>query len=121
VVCHVEELPPGSRKVVAAGPFGIGVFNVKGSYHALTNYCPHRGGPLCLGEITGTTEELPDHSVTWTQDGEVLRCPWHNWEFVIETGLTVSQPVKRVKTYPVRVEGDLIVLELPDRGAEKSA
>jgi nitrite reductase/ring-hydroxylating ferredoxin subunit len=49
-----------------------------------------------------------------------LRCPWHNWEFVIETGVTVSQPVKRVKTYPVRVEGDLIVLELPDRGAEKS-
>ena len=118
VVCRVDELPPGQRKLVAAGQFGIGVFNVKGNFHALTNYCPHRGGPLCLGEITGTTDEIPGEGVVWTRDGEILRCPWHNWEFAIDTGRTISEPAKRVRSYPVRVEGELVVLELPDRGSE---
>jgi len=115
VVCPVDDLPPGGRKVVDAGPFGIGVFNVNGRYYALNNYCPHRGGPLCLGEITGTTEETPDREVVWTHEGEVLRCPWHNWEFVIESGRTVSEPAKHVKMYPVSVEDGQVVLDLPSR------
>ena len=49
VVCKVEDLPPGERKIVKAGPRSIGVFNVYGEYYAIRNSCPHQGGPLCVG------------------------------------------------------------------------
>jgi hypothetical protein len=58
-VCREDELPPGSMKLVPIGKFGVGVFNVDGTYKGLTNYCPHEGGPLCAGNIRGTTEIAP--------------------------------------------------------------
>ena len=43
-------------------------------------------------------------------DGEIVRCPWHGWEYEIATGETVTEPVIRVKTFPVVVDdGDLMV------------
>lgn len=116
MVCALEDLPPGGRKLVDAGPFGIGIFNVDGKLYALNNYCPHRGAPLCQGELTGTTELADGFRVVWAHEGEVLRCPWHNWEFLIPEGRTVSEPAKRVKMYPVFVDDGRVFLELPDRG-----
>jgi nitrite reductase/ring-hydroxylating ferredoxin subunit len=112
VVCSVQELPPGSRRISPLGQFGIGLFNVGGRYYALANYCPHRGGPLCRGVVTGTTEVDDADQVRWVQDGEVIRCPWHGWEFSIPSGLSLTKPVKRVHTYPVRVEDDNLVIFL---------
>jgi nitrite reductase (NADH) small subunit len=112
VVGRVEDLPPGSVRVVPVGAFGVGVFNVDGEYHALNNYCPHRGGPACLGERTGTTESPAFGELEWVEEGRILRCPWHGWEFSIPTGLSVTTPIKRIKKYGVRVEDDMVVLEL---------
>ena len=56
VVGRVEELPPGSVTIVPRGKFGIGVYNVGGSFFALTNYCLHRGAPLCRGQVTGKVD-----------------------------------------------------------------
>lgn len=120
-VCRIDELAPGGVSIVAVGRFGVGVFNVRGSYHALTNYCPHRGAPLCLGSVTGTTEGtgIP-YGSAWIRDGEILRCPWHSWEFDIATGSTLTQPTKRVRSYPVHVDDDAIYLEVPDSQAAKA-
>ncbi len=140
VVCTVAEMPPGTVRIVPVGnPQGIGVFNVAGKYYALKNVCPHQGGPLCAGTVTGTTravmsdQEAPQ--LEWERDGEIVRCPWHN----IATGHTVftsrmpvgtyrvvvgkydpARPTSadRVETYPVveiypvKVENDLVILEL---------
>jgi nitrite reductase/ring-hydroxylating ferredoxin subunit len=111
VVGTIDELPPGSVKIVPEGKFGIGVFNVNGEYYALTNYCPHRGAPLCRGVVTGMTEATRPYETAWVREGEILRCPWHGWEFTIKDGRTVTAPVKQVKTYPVIVEGDTVLLE----------
>jgi nitrite reductase/ring-hydroxylating ferredoxin subunit len=82
-----------------------------GSVHALRDVCPHKGPCLsdgmidrnCLGNEAG--EYIYDRTV------EVLRCPWHSWEFDIRTGKSLFDPEKvRVKTYPVTVEnGDVFV------------
>jgi nitrite reductase/ring-hydroxylating ferredoxin subunit len=105
VVGPVDDLPPGARKIVPIGKFGVGVFNVDGTFYAITNYCPHEGAPLCLGSITGTTAEQPGRQtdVQWIKEGEVIRCPWHRWEFDITNGRTLSKPEKRIRTYAVRV------------------
>jgi nitrite reductase/ring-hydroxylating ferredoxin subunit len=113
VVCPASELSPGEMKMMPVGKFGVGVFNVGGAYHALTNYCPHEGGPLCVGYVRGTTvqdrEELG--GVGWAREGEIIRCPWHQWEFDILTGETLSAPVRRIRTYPVQVvDGDVLLL-----------
>ena len=111
VVGRVADLPPGSRRLVQAGRFGVGVFNVNGRFYALNNHCPHAGGPLCLGEVTGTTEEAGAYKVIWVRQGEIVSCPWHAWEFDIATGRTITEPTKAVRTYPVRVEDDQVILE----------
>jgi nitrite reductase/ring-hydroxylating ferredoxin subunit len=113
VVCPVTELPPGEMRLVPIGRFGVGVFNVHGRFHAVTNYCPHEGGPLCQGFVRGTTQSAPDAigGVRWVRDGEIIRCPWHQWEFDIATGETLSAPVRSIRTYPVEVvDGDVVVV-----------
>ncbi|MBI3966072.1 MAG: Rieske (2Fe-2S) protein [Chloroflexi bacterium] len=111
VVCRVEELPPGSRRIVPIGRRGIGIFNVNGTYHALHNVCPHAGAPLCLGRVTGTTVATAPYQVEWVQEGEILRCPWHGWEFEIASGETITEPVERVQTYSIFVEDGQVIIE----------
>ena len=112
VVCRVEELPPGERRLVPVGKFGVGVFNVKGKFYGLTNYCPHEGAPLCTGRIVGTTK-ASDRAVGGIEairEGEIIRCPWHQWEFDLATGSTLAHPVRGIRTYPVRVVDGQVVL-----------
>ncbi|MFN8537515.1 MAG: Rieske (2Fe-2S) protein [Thermomicrobiales bacterium] len=113
----VEEIPPGGRKIIVPfrGRAGIGVFNVNGEYHALRNLCPHKLGPLCTGRISGrAVADAPPSSyrndLDWERDGEIIRCPWHLWEFDITTGQCLVDAKMRVKTYPVNVEEGQVVV-----------
>jgi len=104
-VCPVVDLPPGARKIVEIDGRSIGVFNVHGSYHALRNVCPHKLAPLCLGPISGVPQGDGPGAVVMERMGEIVRCPWHGWEFEIATGKSIFNPHRvRVKTYPVSVE-----------------
>ena len=118
VVATVDEIPPGERKLVVPfrGRAGIGVFNVNGSFHAVRNICPHKFGPLCTGLVTGrTVADAPvstdGHGLRYEREGEILRCPWHQWEFEIATGQCLVDPEKQVKIYPVEVVDDQVIVE----------
>ena len=105
VVCAVAELPPGTRRIVTVGARSIGVFNVGGRYFALRNVCPHQGAPLCEGPLTGTTLPGPPGTFRYGREGEILRCPWHGWEFDVTSGRSIFNPhAVRVRAYPVAVE-----------------
>jgi len=105
VVGKVSDLPPGSRKIVDINGRTIGVFNVNGTYHAIRNSCPHQAAPLCKGSVTGTALPSKPGEYQWARDGEIVRCPWHGWEFDILTGRSIFNPHKlRVKSYEVTVE-----------------
>ena len=107
VVGRASDLPAGERRIVEAEGRSIGVFNVHGRYFALRNSCPHQAAPLCLGPIKGMALPTPPGEYAWAREGEILRCPWHGWEFDITTGRSVFNPHKtRVKTYEVTVEAD---------------
>jgi len=118
VVAKVWEIPTGERKIVVPfrGRAGIGVFNVDGSFYAVRNICPHKHGPLCTGELSGwiAIEAPPSgQSADIAVDGlgEVLRCPWHQWTFDIATGQCLVDETLRVATYPVKIDGDDVVVE----------
>ena len=112
IVGRVEDLPPGCVTIVPRGKFGIGVYNVGGRFYALTNYCLHRGAPLCRGQVCGVVVagDRPYES-RMERFGEFLRCPWHGWEFEIATGRAVAYPEKAIRSYPVRVEDGNVILE----------
>ena len=106
VICPLQSLLPGERTIVEIGKRSIGIFNVHGDVYAIKNTCPHQGAELCRGTIGGTmlpTENPGEYN--YALDGQILRCPWHFWEFDITTGEMIFVPEpKRVKTYDVFVE-----------------
>ena len=113
VVANRSEIPPGERRIVpVGGRGGIGVFNVDGSFYALRNRCPHKGGPLCQGRLRPHVVADAIYRVQQERGGEILKCAWHNWEFDLKTGVALYDPALRVKTYRVRVEHDEVVLYL---------
>ena len=92
VVARMSEMPPGQRKIVEAEGRSIGVFNVHGRFYALRNSCPHQAAPLCQGAIKGMAMPGKPGEYAWAREGEILRCPWHGWEFDITTGRSVFNP-----------------------------
>ncbi|MEZ4867927.1 MAG: Rieske (2Fe-2S) protein [Caldilineaceae bacterium] len=112
VVATTEELAPGQRKIVTVNKQEIGIFNLGGSYYALRNYCPHRAGPLCRGRVRPLVVSEGGTAVGHEREGEILKCPWHQWEFDIKTGQALYDPKLRVKTYRVAQEGEDVVLYL---------
>ncbi|HWP35139.1 MAG TPA: non-heme iron oxygenase ferredoxin subunit [Thermodesulfobacteriota bacterium] len=88
-VASTADLAPGQGKVVEVGGVPVALFNVDGTFYALDNTCPHRGGPLGEGLL----------------DGETVVCPWHGWQFNVKTGEHVVSARIKVKRYEVRVVG----------------
>jgi ferredoxin-NADP reductase/nitrite reductase/ring-hydroxylating ferredoxin subunit len=105
-IASVAEIPPGSGRLVEVNGMRIAVFNNGGRFHAIDDACSHQGGPLSEG----------------TLDGKVVTCPWHGARFDVTTGAVVSPPARRsVATYPVRVSGPDLLVEVPAVAAESRA
>lgn len=104
-VARVSEIPPGGRKIVKVAGRSIGIFNIGDEFFALRSQCPHAGGPLCEGVLSGFVQSKVPGQYTYVRKGEILRCPWHQWEFDVKTGQSWFDPDKtRVRTYEISVE-----------------
>lgn len=109
-VTAAANLEPGDRAVIECAGREIGVFNVDGTFHAVGNYCPHMGGPCAEGLVTGMFDADAEGNVTFERDGEILCCPWHGWQFDIDTGDHLGHSKKRLLTFDTVVEdGDVYV------------
>jgi len=96
-VATVDEIPPGTGKELVAGERIIALYNVDGQFHALDGICPHAGGPLGEGCLTGT----------------IVTCPWHGWQFDVTTGRHCLNANLTHGRFEVRLEGTEIFIELP--------
>jgi nitrite reductase/ring-hydroxylating ferredoxin subunit len=116
VVAPVRELPPGSRKLVHVDGRDIVIFNIGGEFFALLNRCPHQGGNLCEGKLIGLVESSEPGVYRYSREGEILRCPWHGWEFDVRTGKSWCDSARiRTKTYDVGIEPGRSLVEGPYR------
>jgi 3-phenylpropionate/trans-cinnamate dioxygenase ferredoxin subunit len=90
-VAPADEFPPGSFKLVVAGPSEyVGVYNCGGSLYAIEDRCSHDDGPLCEGE--------------WDESTCRVVCPRHGSAFDLATGRPLSLPAyEPVATYPVEI------------------
>ena len=95
-VCKTSDIPSGSGKTVDLNGKPVAVFNVAGTFYAISDTCIHRGGPLGEGEL----------------DGKTVICPWHGWRYDITNGVNEMNPSVSVQKFQVKVEGeDLLVAE----------
>ncbi len=103
----VGDFADRSGILARAGGLEVGVFMVKGRLHAYENRCRHQGGPVCTGEIIGRFEQVlrPDGTVAGERfaDDEVrIACPWHGWEYDLETGECTADRRFRLRRIEVR-------------------
>jgi len=133
VLAPVDEVRPGRSKLFRVKGRDIALFNVKGEFFALLDRCPHEGGSLCRGRITGLIESDAPGQYRVSRHGELVRCPWHGWEFDIRTGQSWCDPSNTyartypvtvatgeelargpyvAETFPVSIENDYVVVEL---------
>jgi nitrite reductase (NADH) small subunit len=105
-VTPVENIPVREGRSVQIGEDEIAIFNLGDRYLAIDNNCPHRGGPLCDGIVSG----------------ETVVCPLHGWKISLETGEVLKPDVcVRVGTYPVSVEDGVINVYFGKDKSEKAA
>jgi nitrite reductase/ring-hydroxylating ferredoxin subunit len=116
-VAAAAEIADGERVLVRVEDLEVGVFRVGGVLHAWENSCVHQGGPVCTGRVLGRTE------VILAEDKTVLRedrsteeihiaCPWHGWEFNLETGICPALPSRRLRRVTVTERDGEVFLSL---------
>lgn len=92
----MSDLPPGKSRVALVNGVEIALFNVDGTVHAIENSCLHRDGPLAEGHL----------------EGSQITCPWHAWRFDVKTGECLSSPGSGQISYPVKISGDDVFVEV---------
>ena len=96
-IAETKDLPEGKAAAYEVDASRIAVFNVGGAFYAISDECPHAGGPLSEGQVK-------DCRVT---------CPWHEADFDLKTGAVLSPPAfEGVKSYRVVVEGNELKVEV---------
>ncbi|HEY4346374.1 MAG TPA: non-heme iron oxygenase ferredoxin subunit [Gaiellaceae bacterium] len=97
----LEELPPGSMKLIDREPVRVGVYNCDGALHAIEDRCSHDDGPLCAGN--------------WDPESCTVSCPRHGASFDLESGKALTLPAYLpVRTFPVRIEDGVVVIDVGD-------
>ena len=111
-VGSVADLERDGHVVARVGGREIGVVAVNGELRGVRNRCPHQGGSLCSGRQTGlVTSTRPGEYVT-SRAGEIIRCPWHGWEFDPATGQCLDDEAMRVAVYPAKAEGGRVFIDI---------
>ncbi|MDI9645027.1 MAG: non-heme iron oxygenase ferredoxin subunit [Candidatus Verstraetearchaeota archaeon] len=104
-VVAVSELPPNSMRAFTVQGKEILVANLGGKFFSIDNRCSHRKGDLSKGKL----------------EGEVVICPLHGSKFELASGKAISGPkigpvrgkTPDLKSYPVKVEGESVMVDLP--------
>lgn len=113
-VGKAADFPVGKFTIVAIDGREIGIAQLKnGEFRAVRNHCPHKGAPVCKGFISGTMLPGEVGKLVYGRDGEILVCPWHGYEFDLNTGEQVYQESEgKLLMYPVAVKDGEVVVTL---------
>lgn len=101
--CSADELTVGQGKEFVLAGRVIALFRTSEKYLATDGMCPHAGGPLAQGMLRGC----------------IVTCPWHGWQFDVETGAHKITARIKVGTYPVEIDADGVWVVLPEEQSAK--
>jgi nitrite reductase (NADH) small subunit len=99
-ITHCNDIPLRQGRAVKVGSREIAIFNLGDRFLAVDNRCPHKGGPLADGIVSGAA----------------VVCPLHAWKVSLETGegLNSASASSCVDTFRTRVEHGVILVELTE-------
>ncbi|HEX4148718.1 MAG TPA: Rieske 2Fe-2S domain-containing protein [Pirellulales bacterium] len=97
-IARTDQCPPGQGLELVAGERMVALYNVDGEFFALDGVCPHQGGPLGRGCLTGA----------------IVTCPWHGWQFDVRTGQHQLSRTLKQPQFEVRVEQGQVLINLED-------
>jgi nitrite reductase (NADH) small subunit len=97
-ITAVENIPLREGRSVQVDGRDLAIFNLGDRFLATENRCPHRGGPLADGIVSGST----------------VVCPLHAWKVDLVTGSVTNQAenLECVKTFPARVQDGVVLVEV---------
>lgn len=104
-------------RIVEAGGREIGIVRWGRNVYAVANICPHQRGPVCRGTLGARLTGPAPGTMEVDDTAPVLGCPWHGWEFDLRTGRALWDDRYGVRTFPARVEGGRVLVELRSRNA----
>jgi nitrite reductase/ring-hydroxylating ferredoxin subunit len=121
VVARVDDFPDGDRKIIDVNGRSVGVFRLGSRFYAIRNLCPHHHGPLCRGFIEQHVSSSLPGQVSIVDGVPMIACPWHGWEYDMETGQSWLGPGKGpghidARSYDIEIEKGAQVLEEEKRG-----
>ncbi len=102
---HADDVRDDTCLQVEVAGRSLGLFRVGGQFRAVLNHCPHEGAPICRGTVRGTTLPSVPGTFRWGRENEILACPWHGWEFALDSGQCLTDR-RRLATFPTEVAAD---------------
>lgn len=112
----VDEFEDRALGVVVVGERTVAIARRGERFMAFRDRCPHQGAPLCRGKLVGTLVPSRPGELTYGHDATVIRCPWHKWEWHLESGRAVGRTTnRRVATYEVKTVDGVVWLRLGHR------
>lgn len=112
-VCKKEDLKPGQMKVVYISkkkPVLV-TCNNNHEYHAIFDICPHQGARLSKGKLTWKTVSNDPCKYDIANDGEIVRCPWHSFDYDVKTGQSIVDTKMKIKQFKVVLEDGNVMVE----------
>jgi len=103
-ITRVENIPLREGRAVKVGEEEVAIFNLGDKFLAVANRCPHKGGPLADGIVSG----------------ESVVCPLHAWKVCLSTGEVrrPAEPVACTRSYPVEVVNGIVMVQLASEQRE---
>ena len=96
-VTAIENIPPLEGRSVNIDGVEVAIFNLRDRFVTIENKCPHMGGPLCDGIVSGTT----------------VVCPLHGWRFDLNSGAAVRAASPAcVTVFPTLVKDGVVCVDV---------
>lgn len=92
------DIPEGAGREFVVGSRIVAVFRTSDGWHAIDGICSHAGGPLAQGKVTGN----------------IVTCPWHGWQYQLQTGNHCLNSRIRQACFAVDEEGNDLFVTVPD-------
>ena len=112
-VGKLNEFKEGDRRIVFLNELEIGVFRFDGKFYAYSNTCLHQGGPACEGMVIAKVEDIiaPDKTYQgqrFEEREQHFVCPWHGYEYDLETGECVPDRKLKLRKFDVLRKGESV-------------
>jgi nitrite reductase (NADH) small subunit len=112
-VGRLTEFRQNACTLVEVGGREVGIVPTPTGVYAIGNRCPHMGGGMCYGTVTGIIDGDSPNDLTYDGNHLAMRCPWHGWEWRLDDGTAVGGVTdRRLRRFPVEVHGEEVFVHL---------